>query len=185
MVLLVAGCAASGPAPAKASGGPAPEPQYAEAAWKERLPVRYVFVEHRGDYRALELSMRRLLVLVREAGVASAGPPFALFFDDPGAVAADALRARACVPTDETLVEMPAGLEQDRLEGGLVVYARVRGRYPDAAKAYPSLFEFARKLGWSMCGPVREVYLADQRTEGRGDDLTEVQIARVVDSSEP
>lgn len=173
-LVLLAGCTASRPAPR-----PATEPEQAEAAWKERLPVRYAFVEHRGDYRTLVHSMRRLFALMQEADVPAAGPPFALFFDDPGSVPVDELRARACVPIEPALEEIPAGLQKDWLEGGLVVYARVRGRYPDVPKAYPGLFEFARKLGWSVGGPVREVYLADPETAGRGDELlTEVQIAR-------
>src|SRR5262245_41920844 len=68
-----------------------------EANWKERLAQPYVYVEHAGDYRRLGDAMRSLFARAEEAGIEHAGPPFALFFDDPGSVPTEVLRARACL----------------------------------------------------------------------------------------
>ena len=66
--------------------------------WKHRLDEPYVFVEHRGDYRHVGPAMSNLIDRVREANIVPRGPLFALFYDDPGEVPTEHLRARICCP---------------------------------------------------------------------------------------
>ena len=132
---------------------------HVEANWKERLAQPYVFLEPLGDYRRLGDAMRRLNAESESVGIDVAGLPFALFFDDPGRVAADALRARVCLPVAERPARLGV-LRFDTLPRAMVVYARVPGAYPEAARSYPALFSYLRELGWSVGGPVREVYQA-------------------------
>lgn len=148
-----------------------------EANWKERLAQPYVYVDHQGDYRQLGEAMRRLFAEVEELGLEPAGgAPFALFYDDPGRVSVDELRARACLPVDDRPGRLGA-LRFDVLPRAMVVYARVGGAYPDVQRSYPALFTYLRGLGWQAGGPVREVYLVDPQAVASYDMLqTEVQI---------
>jgi len=143
-----------------------------DANWKERLEQPYVFLEHVGDYRRLGETMALLEAQAEARGLPPDGPPFALFYDDPGLVDIDRLRARVCCP----VVERPSGtdaLQFDLLPRAMVVYARVEGAWTDVAEAYPALFAYLCELGWSQGGPVREVYLASPRGTGV---VTEIQI---------
>jgi effector-binding domain-containing protein len=158
--------------PEASSGDPARS--RLEANWKERLEQPYVYLEKRGDYRDLGEAMHRLLEEARALGLRGDGPPFALFFDDPGKVALSELRARVCFPVGER----PAGtgaLQYELLPRAMVVYARVPGAHAAVAHAYPALFSYLRELGWRPGGPVREVYLMKEG-ENSEEFVTEVQI---------
>jgi DNA gyrase inhibitor GyrI len=155
-----------------------------EPSWKERLPQHFVYAELRGDYRGFGSGMRRLLETLEGLDVEPSGPPFGLFFDDPASVALGDLRAWACVPVDAGRSEPAPGLGEGDLPGGVVVYGRVRGLGPKTSRAYPRLFELARRFGWTPSTPVREVYLLDAEAASSGADradsagwVTEIQIA--------
>jgi effector-binding domain-containing protein len=149
-----------------------------EANWKERLEQPYVYLEKRGDYRDIGEAMSRLLASVHALGLRSDGPPFALFYDDPGQVAMSELRARVCCPVGERPTRKgPLGYEI--LPRAMVVYARVSGVHASVTQAYPALFSYLQELGWKLGGPVREIYLATAETpdaESPDGLLTEVQI---------
>ena len=120
--------------------------------------------------------MRRLFATAEELELQPDGAPFALFFDDPGRVPTGELRARACLPVTERPGRL-AELQFDTLPRAMVVYARVPGAYPEAARSYPALFAYLRDLGWSPGGPVREVYLVNPLDVASHAELvTEVQI---------
>lgn len=126
--------------------------------WKHRLDQPYVYLEHQGSY----LETGPLLASVQRAmasqGLAAAGPPFALYYDDPGKTAVDRLRSRACIP-----VAGPAAvagpLAYDVLPSTTVVYAVVSGAYPEVPRSYPGLYAYMRRLRWVEDGPIREIYL--------------------------
>ena len=150
--------------------------QVVEANWKERLAQPYVYLEHRGDYRQLGDAMRALFQQSQELGITSTGAPFALFYDDPGQVAVESLRARVCLPVAERPARL-SGLEYDVLPRSMVAYARVPGAYPEVARSYPALFAYLRELGWRPATPIREVYLVNPVDVPSYDQLvTEVQI---------
>jgi effector-binding domain-containing protein len=147
-----------------------------EANWKERVAQPYVFVEQRGDYRELGSAMRALLESAAAGAIEASGPPFALFFDDPGRVPRPELRARVCLPVAERGRVAP-GLQADVLPRALVVYAEVPGAYPEVPRAYPALFSYLAEQGWVATGPVREIYLVNPGAVGSYEELrTEVQI---------
>lgn len=175
---LVLGCSCTAPdLLERPPASPVPRaPAHVEANWKERLTQSYVFVEHGGDYRDLGNAMRRLFEQAAELGLDTGGAPFALFFDDPGRVPVTDLRARACLPVTECPSRL-GELRFDLLPRAMVVYARVSGPYPEAARSYPALFSYLRELGWNQGGPVREVYLVNPSSVASYDELvTEVQI---------
>jgi len=143
--------------------------------WKQRLREAYVFVEHTGSYTRMDAAFESCAAALRAQGVKPSGPPFALFYDDPGEVAAHALRARACYPVAAPqAAEAPLGY--DVLDGTTVVYAFVGGPYPEVPRAYPALYAFMRGMSWVETGPLREVYLSDPTVESPDDLVCEVQI---------
>ncbi|MBI5365202.1 MAG: GyrI-like domain-containing protein [Planctomycetes bacterium] len=128
------------------------------ANYKERLEQLYVFVELRGTYTQTGRALPELHERLTAAGLAASGPPFGLFYDDPGKVAVAELRSRACIPVAKP-PEPSTGLASDVLPRAHVVYAVVAGPYPEAPRAYPGLYAYMAKMGWVEAGPVRELYL--------------------------
>lgn len=147
-----------------------------QASWKQRLDQPYVYLEQRGDYRGVGRVIERLLAAADEAALDVEGPPFALYYDDPGRVATDQLRLRACLPVAPTDT-VGGELRLDMLDSTTVVYAYVAGPYQEVPRAYPKLFAYLRELDWVEAGPIREVYLQDPSQVASWDELvTEVQI---------
>lgn len=144
--------------------------------WKERLPQPYVYLEHRGSYTEVGRQLERLAIELPAQGLQPSGPPFVLFYDDPGKVPVEDLLARACFPVNSPgHVEGP--LLGDVLPGGTVVYAFVGGPYPEVPRAYPALYEYLDKFRWMENGPVREIYLVNPAGVESYDDLVcEVQL---------
>ncbi len=154
----------------------APPFEKVHANWKQRIDQPYVFVEYVGSYT----ETGRLLPLVHEAmrsrGIVPVGPPFALYYDDPGRVPADQLRSRACVPVD-VRVDGDDALGFDVLPSTTVVYAYASGPYPEVPRAYPGLYSFMQNGGWVESGPIRETYLVSPAEVASFDELlTEIQI---------
>jgi len=146
------------------------------ASWKQRIAQPYVYVEARGSYTKVGERLGEVVRLTQEQGLEVNGPPFALYYDDPGHVAVGDLRMRACLP-----VAGPIGhkspLDYDVLESTTVVYAFASGPYPDVPRIYPGLFAYLGELGWSANGPIRESYLVNPADVTDFSELvTEVQI---------
>lgn len=146
------------------------------ANWKQRIDQPYVFVEFLGSYT----ETGRMLPVVHEAmaarGLEPDGPPFALFFDDPGLVPMEQLRSRACVPVADR-IDPGSALSFDVLPSTTVVYAFAAGAYPEVPRAYPGLYAFMEAGGWVENGPIRETYLVSPAEVRSFDELlTEIQI---------
>lgn len=147
-----------------------------QVSWKHRMAQPYVFLEATGSYTRVGQHLEEATRLAQEQGLEVTGPPFALYYDDPGQVPVDQLRLRACLP-----VAGPLGFRQplqyEVLESTTVVYAFVSGPYPDVPRAYPALYAYLSELGWREDGPVRESYLVNPAVVGDFSELvTEVQI---------
>jgi effector-binding domain-containing protein len=146
------------------------------ANWKQRLDQPYVFVEYTGSYTETGRLLPAVHAAMRDQGLEPSGPPFALFYDDPGRVPADQLVSRACVPV-EGIVSPRGSLLFDVLPSTTVVYAFVTGPYPDVPMAYPGLLDYMRTMGWRENGPIRETYLIPPDSVQSFDQLTtEVQL---------
>ena len=165
------------PLPATLAGVPVTQPPYQNVAvnWKHRLDQPYVFLEHAGDYRMIGQSISRMLGIAEGIGLRSSGPLFCLYYDDPGATAVQQLRARVCLPVDQT----PApglGLGYDVLPSTTVVYSVVAGPSWEVPRVYPSLYDYLAERGWAESGPLRETYLNLTEAPSPQGLLTEVQI---------
>jgi len=157
---------------------PVSRPPFSEvhADWKERLPQTYVFVEHVGSYTETGQLLTGLFAALKAAQIEPSGFPFGLYYDDPGQVPVERLLSRACFPVASTPAR-EAGLKSDVLPGTTVVYAFVSGPYPEVPRAYPGVFEFVRKMGWAVNGPVRETYLTPpESVDDFADLLAEIQV---------
>jgi len=126
------------------------------ANFKERLDQPYVYRELRGSYAQTMRGLAEFAAEVRSKGLVVSGPPFGLYYDDPGATPVAELRSRLCLPVDALDGK---GLPFEVLPQQTVVYAYVAGPYPEAPRALPGLLEYMRGMRWLLDGPVREVYL--------------------------
>jgi effector-binding domain-containing protein len=147
-----------------------------EVDWKHRLAQPYVFVEGRGSYTGIGALLETLHARLLEAELVPSGPPFALYYDDPGLVPVEELRMRACFPVENTrTATRELGFEV--LASTTVVYAYVGGPYPEVPRAYPGLYAFMGRLGWVENGPIREIYLVNPAAVDDFEQLVcEVQI---------
>jgi effector-binding domain-containing protein len=187
---LAAACSATSLAPERTSGPRTPDilPDLSisrapfhdiDVAWKERLGQPYVHLDSTGSYTGIGRLLEAVHQAARDQGIAPAGPPFALYYDDPGLVPVEELRMRACLPVAGAVAPLPP-LGFDVLPATTVVYALVAGPYPEVPRAYPGLFAYLEELGWVEDGPVREIYLVDPGTVESWDELvTEVQVPAV------
>lgn len=146
------------------------------ASFKERLEQPYVCIEHVGDYAQTGPMLAGLDQEMKRQGLTASGPPFILFFDDPARVAKQKLHAQVCFPVDRPYVPAEP-LKHDILPTATVVYAVVRGPYPDVQRAYPGLHAFLERMGWIENGPIREIYFVPPGSVKSFDELLcEVQI---------
>jgi len=185
---MLLSCHAVTPAGESAAAGPAPapivtelaiaEPPYdeVEVQWKQRIDQPYVFLEATGSYTGIGRLLEGVFAAARDQGIEASGPPFGLYYDDPGRTPVKGLRMRACLPVAGAVSPRePLGYEV--LESTTVVYAFVAGPYPDVPRAYPALFEYLRQLDWVDAGPIREIYLRNPAdTDNWSTLVTEVQI---------
>ena len=146
------------------------------ASWKQRLDQPYVYLEHSGSYTNTGSLIPLLHKELMDQGLEASGPPFALYFDDPGRTPVEGLRSRACVPVAG--VRSPrAPLQYDVLPSTTVVYAVVSGPYPEVPRAYPGMYKYMKKMNWVEDGPIREIYLISPSAVESWDELmTEIQL---------
>ncbi len=157
---------------------PVSAPPYREVHtnWKQRIDQPYVYVEYAGPYYETGRLLPSVHQALSDAGLEAVGPPFALFYDDPGVVPADQLRSRACVPVDGMPKHL-GSLSYDVLPSQTVAYAVVGGPYPDVPRAYPGIYRYMNRMGWVEDGPVREIYLVPPgAVQDYSQLMTEVQI---------
>lgn len=129
-------------------------------AYKERLDQPIVFLELTGNYTVAGRSIPEVARLMKEQGLTPSGPPFGLFFDDPGVVPVERLRARIGFPV-ENAASVRAPLKSDVLPSATVAYAVASGAYPEVPRCYPGLLAYVKKMHWVVAGPIREIYLVE------------------------
>ena len=150
-----------------------------EANWKHRLAQPYAYLEARGSYTGIGALLSELVAQAGRQGLAISGPPFALYYDDPGSVPVDELRMRACLPL-EGPASLAAPLAYGVLPSTTVVYAFVAGPYPEVPRAYAPMYRYMSELGWRENGPVRESYLVNPAdVTDFAQLITEVQVPAI------
>jgi len=156
---------------------PISHPPFAEVHcnWKQRIDQGYAYLEHVGPYSATGALLPEVHRVLALQGIKAAGPPFALFYDDPKSTDPSNLRSRACVPVDSwTSPTHP--LIKGTLPSRTVAYAVASGPYPRVPGVYSGLFGYMDSMNWALAGPIREIYLIPpSEVAGYDDLLCEVQ----------
>lgn len=147
-----------------------------QVTWMQRLDQAYVYVDVYGSYA---MTGSNIPMVVREAeaqGLVVSGPPFCLFYDDPGEVEASQLRARVCLPiTGPTAPRTP--LKYDVLPSRTIAQAFVTGRYPEVPRAYPAVLAYVNSIRKVVDGPILERYIVPPSTATAPSDLLcEIQV---------
>lgn len=150
--------------------------QTVHANWKDRMQVPYVYLEHRGTYvdtGALIPAVHREL---KAQGLEADGPPFCLFYDNPGVTPVESLQSRACIPVRGN-ARVLAPLEFELLPSTTVAYGFASGAYPEVPRAWPGIFAYVQQQHWVPDGPIREIYMvAPGPRPNPADLLSEIQI---------
>ncbi len=149
-----------------------------EVQVKEVEPMAVISMSFTGPYDQTPGKLEELMSSLLRAGHPYSQPPLALYYDDPGKVEADKLRAEVCLPIGEEYQPSDDGTRKD-LPGATVAYSVHQGPYTDMPQVYEAIFAWARDNGYSYVEgqPTREVFL---RVYGEVDDpkdfITEVQV---------
>ena len=153
-------------------------PPYEEihTSWKQRIDQPYVYFERHGSYAETGAYIATLQREMIAQGLEATGPPFALYYDDPGEVPEDMLRSRIAIPVGgERSPREP--LEYDVCESITVAYCYVTGPYHAVPRCYPGVFAFMNRMNWQVAGPIREVYIVPPASAAAESELlTEVQV---------
>jgi effector-binding domain-containing protein len=147
-----------------------------EANWKVRMQVPYVYLEHRGAYGDTGALIPVLQAELSAQGLVPDGPPFCLFYDDPGVTPTEGLQSRACIPI-HSKAPVLAPLAFGLLPSTTVAYAFASGAYPDVPQAWPGILAYVERQHWVPGGPVREIYLVAPEAEpDLGQLMSEIEI---------
>ncbi len=144
--------------------------------WKDRIDQSYVYIECTGPYKKTGTLLPEVHRLLATQGIKPAGPPFALYYDDPSNTAPSKLRSRACVPVGAWTRPAPP-LNKDTLPSRTVAYAVASGPYPGVPACYPGVFGYMSKMNWAIAGPIREIYMIPPSEVSSYEDLLcEIQV---------
>jgi AraC family transcriptional regulator len=92
------------------------------------------------------------------AGTNFTGEVVGIYYDDPASVPADELRSQVGIVVPEGTVA-DSGYQVQEIPGQKVVYAILKGPYPEIAKEYPYMIRWIVEQGYHVAGPVMELYL--------------------------
>jgi AraC family transcriptional regulator len=147
-----------------------------EAEIRQQAPIRVAALAHRGAYANIGSTFERLLALA--GGQALLGPgarTFGIYYDDPAAIPAGALRADACLAIPDGRV--PEGeLQVREIRGGRYAVVRYTGPYAELERPYKWLYGvwLAQSGEEPDDAPSVEEYLNDARAVPPTELLTEI-----------
>jgi AraC family transcriptional regulator len=127
----------------------------------DQPPRRVAAVAHTGPYPEIGGAFEKLSAIISARGLWPAvGGGVAVYYDDPAAVEAKALRSHAGFVLDER-AEMPAGLDEVRLAAGPAAVLHFKGPYAGLQAGYDYLYGvWLPQSGREPAdAPVFEVYL--------------------------
>jgi AraC family transcriptional regulator len=127
----------------------------------DQPPRRVAAVAHTGPYPEIGGAFEKLSAIISARGLWPAvRGGVAVYYDDPAAVEAAALRSHAGFVLDEAAA-MPAGLDEVRLAAGPAALLHFRGPYAGLEAAYSYLYGtwLAQSGREPADAPVYEVYL--------------------------
>jgi AraC family transcriptional regulator len=139
-------------------------------------PRRIVGLAHKGRYIEIGATFEKLSGVIASRGLFDrVGEMLGVYYDDPSAVPAEALRSFAAFTLAEGAAA-PEGLEQIDLPGGKVATLRFKGHYSGLHKGYDYLFgPWLRESGEvPRDAPAMEIYRNTPMTAAPEDLLTDI-----------
>ena len=137
-----------------------------QAVIRHTAPIRVAALRHRGPYMNVGSTFERLLALAGGQGLLGPGlRTFGIYYDDPAATPASALRADACLAVPDG--RAPSGeLELREIRGGRFAVVRHIGPYAELERPYKWLYGtwLAQSGEEPDNAPTVEEYLNDART---------------------
>jgi AraC family transcriptional regulator len=137
-----------------------------EAAIRQTAPLRVAALPHHGPYMNIGSTFERLLALAGGQGLlGSEIRTFGIYYDDPSATPANALRADACLAIPDGCA--PSGeLEVREVRGGRYAVVLHVGPYAELERPYRWLYGtwLAQSGEEPDNAPIVEEYLNDART---------------------
>lgn len=138
-------------------------------------------VDHQGDYMTIGRDFELLFhwLTVREL-VDPRARSLGVYFDDPAAVATDALRSKACCELfDPDAVKLEAPVSRFEIAGGEFAVLTHVGPYAQLCFAYQWLYGEWLPTSGRETGdaPVFEVYMNDPRETAPAELVTEIWLA--------
>jgi DNA gyrase inhibitor GyrI len=124
-------------------------------------------LERRGSYSSIGDSMRDLKNWVDSKGMAQAGYPFCLFYDNPTETRESDLRSAACVPLANAF-ETQGRYKVKRFPETEVAETRHRGAPEQFASTYGPFLEGLLRKGYQLEGPAREFFKTFSGVKGPG-----------------
>ena len=144
----------------------------------DQPPRRVAAVAHTGPYPEIGGAFEKLSAIISVRGLWPAvRGGVAVYYDDPAAVEAQALRSHAGFVLDEAAA-MPAGLDEVRLAAGPAAVLHFKGPYAGLEAAYSYLYGtwLAQSGREPADAPVYEVYLNGPSDVPPDELLTEIVV---------
>jgi AraC family transcriptional regulator len=136
-----------------------------EASIRHTSPIRVAALPHRGPYMNIGSTFERLLALAGGQGLLQSGiRTFGIYYDDPAATPAGALRADACLAIPDG--SAPSGeLQVREIRGGRYAVVLHVGPYAELERPYKWLYGTWLALSGQepADAPTVEEYLNDAR----------------------
>jgi AraC family transcriptional regulator len=147
-----------------------------QATTRELPGITVAALAHRGDYQTIPGTFVRLATMAGALGVLGPGTrTFGIYYDDPSATPAEALRSEACITVPDDWA--PSGdLQRREIQGGRYAVVLHVGPYAELERAYTWLYGtwLAQSGEEAADAPCVEAYLNDARIVPPAELRTEI-----------
>lgn len=147
------------------------EPQL-EIKIKTTEKIRFLYLENTGSYAELSPVFGQLMQYSTGKGIS--GMPMGIFYDDPSVVPEESLRCEIGIPVAEDFEPDPP-FKVKEIPSQEVAYAVLKGPYDQIAQEYGKIMAWAQQQGYTVAGPVMEMYLEGGEGVPESELVTEVR----------
>lgn len=134
--------------------------------------IRFLYLENAGSYAELGPVFGQLMQYSMGKGIS--GMPMGIFYDDPFVVPEESLRCEIGIPVSEDFEPDPP-FKVKEIPSQEVAYAVFKGPYDQIAKEYGKIRAWAQEQGYTVVGPVMEIYLEGGEGVPESEFVTEVR----------
>jgi effector-binding domain-containing protein len=145
---------------------------------KEIAPVTVAYNAAKGDFGKIPAAFGALYGWMGAKGIAPAGMPSGVYYDDPRQVPVEDCRWELRSPVAPGTAEAPVdsqGLGIKQVPGYQVASTMYKGPYAAMAPTYEALAAWVIANGYAFAGPPEEVYFSDPATTPPAEYLTEIR----------